>query len=518
MKNSSFAPREGRVDAQFLSSVLGIGSLLAIYSFYRVDSSLGLVTETDWLYLLPYAVGAMAFLFAFGLAVAGRLQGNLPWQTMDLCAAIIGVLSAVALYCCSPHSVEWLTLACRVLLRIVVCYFFVSWGSILFRESVRSTVLVLCGAFLVRAAFFLLCGLAGPQAMAPSVVFLPAVVAVSLGVMRENSLIGSRAAALPQEYCIAPFSGRDAALQRKAVVALCLMVGCCGYLLVFARTTWFGFQDAQGIIWLQFFQALSNAAIGLLFWVLYRRRWNPQSVSTFWAFPLVAVICALLYVLSNVDGRITLIGSFGVDFAGSILLAATILVPFFFSRERRLVAYCALNASRTLFQTLATAAFSLSAAVGLQTALSVLMLMLLLGSFVFYIPTMQKAATQWFRPWRDDVSADGGVAESEELLSIRSELDGLRDELQTMRFADAARSEEERWRELSRRFSLTRREEEVFLLLASGYTAKTIADRLVISVSTVKTHVGNVYAKIGVKSQQELLKWLEEAARESEEQ
>ena len=104
MKNSSFAPREGRVDAQFLSSVLGIGSLLAIYSFYRVDSSLGLVTETDWLYLLPYAVGAMAFLFAFGLAVAGRLQGNLPWQTMDLCAAIIGVLSAVALYCCSPHS------------------------------------------------------------------------------------------------------------------------------------------------------------------------------------------------------------------------------------------------------------------------------------------------------------------------------------------------------------------------------------------------------------------------------
>ena len=87
-----------------------------------------------------------------------------------------------------------------------------------------------------------------------------------------------------------------------------------------------------------------------------------------------------------------------------------------------------------------------------------------------------------------------------------------------MRFADAARSEEERWRELSRRFSLTRREEEVFLLLASGYTAKTIADRLVISVSTVKTHVGNVYAKIGVKSQQELLKWLEEAARESEEQ
>ena len=58
---------------------------------------------------------------------------------------------------------------------------------------------------------------------------------------------------------------------------------------------------------------------------------------------------------------------------------------------------------------------------------------------------------------------------------------------------------------LADRFELTPREREVFALLARNYRAPYIAEKLVVSQSTVKTHMRNLYAKLGVHSQAELL-------------
>lgn len=66
---------------------------------------------------------------------------------------------------------------------------------------------------------------------------------------------------------------------------------------------------------------------------------------------------------------------------------------------------------------------------------------------------------------------------------------------------------------ISEERSLTPREREVFSLLARGRNAPAIQELLVVSRSTAKTHVRNIYAKLGVHSQQELLDMVESWSR-----
>jgi LuxR family transcriptional regulator, maltose regulon positive regulatory protein len=52
---------------------------------------------------------------------------------------------------------------------------------------------------------------------------------------------------------------------------------------------------------------------------------------------------------------------------------------------------------------------------------------------------------------------------------------------------------------------LTRREQEVLLLLAQRLTANEIAERLVVSEQTVKRHRANIYQKLGVNSRRQAI-------------
>lgn len=69
---------------------------------------------------------------------------------------------------------------------------------------------------------------------------------------------------------------------------------------------------------------------------------------------------------------------------------------------------------------------------------------------------------------------------------------------------------------LIKRFGLTAREGEILVLLAQKYHAPYIAKKLVVSQSTVKTHMRNIYAKLEVHSQAELYLLLEQIENEIE--
>lgn len=52
---------------------------------------------------------------------------------------------------------------------------------------------------------------------------------------------------------------------------------------------------------------------------------------------------------------------------------------------------------------------------------------------------------------------------------------------------------------------LTPREQELLALLAKGYRYKEIADRMFVSIDTVRTHIRNIYEKLQVSSRTEAL-------------
>lgn len=61
---------------------------------------------------------------------------------------------------------------------------------------------------------------------------------------------------------------------------------------------------------------------------------------------------------------------------------------------------------------------------------------------------------------------------------------------------------------------LSVREREVFSLLAQGRNKRNISSKLVLSENTIKTHIANVYQKLGVHSQQELIDLVERKQHE----
>lgn len=68
---------------------------------------------------------------------------------------------------------------------------------------------------------------------------------------------------------------------------------------------------------------------------------------------------------------------------------------------------------------------------------------------------------------------------------------------------------------LAAEYRLSPRQTEIFILLAKGRNTQFIKDDLVLSSTTVKSHIYNIYQKMGIHSQQELLDMVEQCAKKT---
>lgn len=85
-------------------------------------------------------------------------------------------------------------------------------------------------------------------------------------------------------------------------------------------------------------------------------------------------------------------------------------------------------------------------------------------------------------------------------------------DITSFRFSEADRlcCEEKNLKVLEERYGITSRESEVLALLLEGLTARSIADKLFVSVPTAKSHIYRIYKKMGIHSQEELMVLAEE--------
>lgn len=74
-----------------------------------------------------------------------------------------------------------------------------------------------------------------------------------------------------------------------------------------------------------------------------------------------------------------------------------------------------------------------------------------------------------------------------------------------LKFHDPSKMDEEIERKIEERSSLTVREKEILGMLLKGKSNKEISDLLCVSIETVKSHLQNIYRKLGVKSRMEVV-------------
>lgn len=70
--------------------------------------------------------------------------------------------------------------------------------------------------------------------------------------------------------------------------------------------------------------------------------------------------------------------------------------------------------------------------------------------------------------------------------------------------------------EVAKRYRLSKRETQIFHLISKGRNAEYVSNELVISIHTAKTHIANIYQKLGVHSSQEMLDLIDAFRKEAE--
>lgn len=89
---------------------------------------------------------------------------------------------------------------------------------------------------------------------------------------------------------------------------------------------------------------------------------------------------------------------------------------------------------------------------------------------------------------------------------------GLCEKMDPRAYRDAV--VEQRCAALAEQYGLTVREQEILFLLACGYRPRDIGEKLVIAISTARTHIQRIYAKFAVHSERELLDLVQEGGGE----
>lgn len=111
--------------------------------------------------------------------------------------------------------------------------------------------------------------------------------------------------------------------------------------------------------------------------------------------------------------------------------------------------------------------------------------------------------TAFFNLFRDQKSGDFSAKDLYILNILKKHLENMVHKISVLNRDEILA--EKNLNEFSKKFGLTAREQEVLVLVNNGKSNQEISDELVISLSTVKKHIYNLFCKTGVLNRRQLI-------------
>lgn len=420
---------------------------------------------------LPYAVEAAAML---AIVVLYRVRGALRVSDLRAVRVTVALLSAAAtwLLLYSPLADDGLALAALVLYRVATGLLLVLWGERLVPLGARRTACAFAAACLLSGLLTMVLALFSGEVARVLLGALP-VAAGGLFVL-YRPLVGKRRAndeldqPLPRFAC-------STLKDRVVAVSLVALPLLCRGPMVTSQSSWMGLQgDAVMAAFIQVAIGCGIVAAGLIALLVVKRVWNRSFILVYELFVLPVTFVS--FYTSQASGDLWFLHMLIVDSTYKATLFYVMMTPFLFPKGARkgnsstplLCSFAFMIAIRALFVGLHA---SLSASLYASLTVVVVLATFAAGGALSFL-IMQRQATR----------REAGEAAAAE--AVRAGL-------------------EERCAAVAARFDLTPREREVLVLLAQNYRAPYIAEKLVVSQSTVKTHMHRL-ASAGEGFQHEL--------------
>lgn len=429
---------------------------------------------------VPYVVETLVLVAVIALY---RVRPAVRLSDSGVARAAVAMLAAAStwLLLYAGLADDGLALGVLMLYRASTGLLVVLWGERLVALGARRAAYAFAAACVLSGVLTLGLALFASDVARVLLGLLPLVAGGLFAMYRPRVAAGEGSDALDRPL---PRFACASAKDKVVAVGLVVLPLICRGPMVSSQSTWMTLQgDAAMAALIQVAIGCGIVAAGFIALLVIRRVWNRSFILVYELFVLPVTFVSFYTAQASAD--LWFLHMLIVDSTYKITLFYLMMTPFLFpGRLPGAVASTPLIGSFS-FMIAARALFS-----GLQS---------MLPASVYAGLTVTVVLASF---------AGGGV-----LAFLVMQRQANRHEAAQAEAVEAARAGvEERCAAAAERFDLTPREQEILVLLAQNYRAPYIAEKLVVSQSTVKTHMRNLYGKMGVHSQAELLLRLEQEA------
>lgn len=534
-------------------AIFGLALALFAYESSRMSAFQNVQAQTTLLDLTPSA----AIIFAIvALLIGYEKHPTLRIHRHPLAGFALAALFALSSLALARNGFivpqnDWVSFLARCARNISVALMLACWMEAILPKRARDVGIVLALAIIALAGLNVLSALFKEGAAHILVAVVPFLSMACLywykdhEVLEQSSSIASADAyaALKVDTALMPESVTGATIA-STLLNFLIPLGCYSFVFGYMHYAWIPTQDGTvASLAIQLAAALGTLIAGIVLLCLVATFWGRRKIELYNFFALSIMVLALC-ITALASDRFTFIYVVPLNIAQKIAMFFIWMAPFLVPHRRSaMTSWCW---ALLLYQAGKLASSSDSSFIDQDTYLVLALAfagLLIIGSIFGLVLGQNRSSmavaegkapveeSDAFRACKRELfeesnAADGSAAEdraertcldrharegaldsSEE---ARENAQGTRIDLQSSR-ADEHTARNERQTlvlscsNIAKTYQLTRREEEVLQLLSEGMTAKDVAETLVVSSSTAKTHMRNIYAKLGIHTQNELI-------------